>query len=182
MIRQRPAATEQSVDCQQPDCMFPDAPPNGLHALAFSPNGRFLAVGGAESIIQLWQMPERRPLYTLQGHTSSIYGLAFSMDGKILASSSGDQTIRLWDLSTGELVRILRGHTGVVTALLLHPNGRRLISSSGDETMKIWELATGVCLHTLRPTGLYDGMKITGATGLTHAQKASLKVLGAVEE
>ncbi|MEZ4866879.1 MAG: BTAD domain-containing putative transcriptional regulator [Caldilineaceae bacterium] len=181
-IRQPVAMAEQAVDWHQPDYELPAAPPNGLHALAFSPNGSLLAAGGAESIIQLWQMPERRPRCTLQGHTSSIYGLAFSVDGKILASSSGDQTIRLWNPYNGEPWQTLRGHTGVVKAVLFHPNGRWLISSSSDETMKIWELGTGVCLHTLRPAGLYSGMNITGVTGITYAQKASLKALGAVEK
>jgi len=177
----QPGVADQPADCNQPDYVLTAVPPNGIHTLAFSPEGRLLAAGGAEPIIQLWQMPDQRPIYTLKAHTSSIYGLAFSLDGKTLASSSGDQTIRLWDPSTGELRQTLCGHTGVVRSIVFHPNGRWLISSSGDETMKIWALPTGVCIHTLRPAGLYDSMNITNANGITAAQRATLKALGAVE-
>lgn len=56
-----------------------------------------------------------------------------------------------------------------------------LISGSFDETIRFWDFQTGECLQTLRTPRPYDGMDITGATGLTQAQKATLKALGAVE-
>jgi hypothetical protein len=40
---------------------------------------------------------------------------------------------------------------------------------------------TGECLRTLRSARPYERMNITGATGLTAAQVATLKALGAVE-
>jgi WD40 repeat protein len=169
------------MDCDQPTYTLTAAPPNGLHRLAFSPDGRILAAGGAGATIQLWHLPNFRPIGTLQAHASSIYGLAFSLDGKRLASGSGDQTIRLWDVATGELRQTLRGHTGVVQSVLFHPNGRWLISSSSDETIKLWEVETGCAIHTLRPGSLYSGMNIAGAIGLTVAQRATLRALGAVE-
>jgi hypothetical protein len=45
----------------------------------------------------------------------------------------------------------------------------------------LWDVETGECLRTLRAERLYEGMNITGVTGLTEAQKATLKALGAVE-
>ncbi|MEZ4664243.1 MAG: BTAD domain-containing putative transcriptional regulator [Caldilineaceae bacterium] len=181
-IMQPPSSTDPIGERAQPDHVLTAAPPNGIHVVAFSPNGRLLAAGGAEPVIQLWQMPARRPSYTLKAHTSSIYGLAFSMDGTTLASGSGDQSIRLWDPETGALKQTLSSHTGIVQSVIFHPNGQWLISSSSDETIKIWSLATGDVIRTLRPASLYDGMNITGATGITAAQRATLKALGAVED
>lgn len=182
VIARQSGVAEQAVDCHQPHYVLPTVLRNGIQALAISPDGRFLATGGAESSIQLWQLSDRRPFAILQGHTSSIYGLAFSLDGKTLASSGGDQTIRLWDPQTGELIQTLQGHTSVVEAVVFHPNGRQLISGSSDETIKVWDLPTCTCVQTLRPAGLYAGMNITGVTGITLAQKAALKALGAVAE
>jgi WD40 repeat protein len=56
-----------------------------------------------------------------------------------------------------------------------------LVSGSQDETIKLWNPTTGECLKTLRVDRLYEGMNIQGATGLTAAQKATLKTLGAIE-
>jgi WD40 repeat protein len=60
-------------------------------------------------------------------------------------------------------------------------DGETLASCSSDETIKLWDVKTGECLKTLtdRP---YEGMNITGVTGLTEAEKATLKALGAVED
>lgn len=56
-----------------------------------------------------------------------------------------------------------------------------LSSSSEDETIKFWDVKTGQCLKTLRNPRPYEKMDITGVTGLTEAQKATLISLGAVE-
>jgi len=55
------------------------------------------------------------------------------------------------------------------------------MSGSHDETIKLWDVRTGECLKTLRADRLYEGMNIRGAQGLTAAQQATLKALGAVE-
>jgi WD40 repeat protein len=57
-----------------------------------------------------------------------------------------------------------------------------LASGSKDETIKLWDVSTGECLKTLRSNRPYEGMNITGVTGLTSAQKATLLALGAVED
>jgi len=44
----------------------------------------------------------------------------------------------------------------------------------------VWDVATGGCIRTLMGDRLYEGMNIQGATGLTNAQKSTLKALGAL--
>jgi WD40 repeat protein len=53
-----------------------------------------------------------------------------------------------------------------------------LASGSEDETIKLWNIETGICIKTLKAKRLYEGMNITGVTGV---QKTTLKALGAVE-
>ena len=60
-------------------------------------------------------------------------------------------------------------------------NGRYVASASNDETIGIWDVATGSRLHTWPMPKPYAGMDITGATGLTQAQRMALRHLGAVE-
>jgi WD40 repeat protein len=57
-----------------------------------------------------------------------------------------------------------------------------LASGSADEIIKLWDVQTGKCLKTLRSDRPYEGMNIIGVTGITEAQKATLKALGAVEQ
>ncbi|MDJ0597149.1 MAG: hypothetical protein QNJ72_45545 [Pleurocapsa sp. MO_226.B13] len=59
------------------------------------------------------------------------------------------------------------------------PQGNTLVS--GSETIKLWNSETGICQQTWRVERFYEGMRISGATGLTEAQRATLVTLGAVE-
>ena len=71
----------------------------------------------------------------------------------------------------------------MVTSVCFSPDGRTLASGSEDRdrTIILWEVETGQALKTLRPDRPYERMNITGVTGLTEAQVAGLKALGAIE-
>lgn len=153
---------------------------NWVWAVAFNPDGRILASGSGDHTIKLWDVQTGKCYQTLEGHTSRIWAIAFSPDGQWLASTSTDQTVRLWQVATGKCLQTFYGHTNVVTSVAFSPNGT-LTSSSQDETIKQWDIATGQCLMTLKADRPYEGMNITGAIGLSDAQKASLRALGAVE-
>jgi WD40 repeat protein len=153
---------------------------NWVWTVAFSPDGQTLASGSGDHTIKLWNVETGECHQTLQGHSSRIWSIAFSPDGRWLASASTDQTVRLWDIKTGNCFQILQGHTNVVTSVAFSPNGN-ITSSSQDETIKVWDMQTGHCLYTLKADRPYEGMNITGATGLTEAQKISLRALGAIE-
>ncbi len=154
---------------------------NRVLSVAFSLDGKTLASGGDDAIVKLWDVNIGKCINTLSGHTNGIFSVAFSPEGKTLASGSGDQTVRLWDIKSGECLNTLREHVNSVRSITFSPNGKTLASCSWDETIKLWNVKTGECLKTLtdRP---YEGMNITGVTGLTEAEKATLKALGAVEE
>jgi WD40 repeat protein/tRNA A-37 threonylcarbamoyl transferase component Bud32 len=106
--------------------------------LAFSRDGRHLAAGYFDRLIDIWDTTTGERLHTLHGHTGLILGLAFSRDGR-LASASEDRTVRIWDLTTEQEVLQLRGHTGWCQGLALSPDGRLLASASRDRTIRLWD-------------------------------------------
>ncbi len=68
-----------------------------------------------------------------------------------------------------------------VYALSFSPTAAVLASCSTDGTIRLWDVANERCSQLLRPPGPYAGMKISGVTGISEAQKAALVALGAVE-
>jgi WD40 repeat protein len=80
----------------------------GVWGVALSLDGRLVASGGGEGVVQLWETHTGQPVATLQGHTGGAFGVALSADGRLVASGSWDGTLRLWEASTGTCLRILR--------------------------------------------------------------------------
>src|SRR5262245_56574107 len=61
-------------------------------SLAFSPDGRTLAVGHARGSLMLWDPATGEERQALHGHPDTVWSLAFRPDGKVLASGSRDST------------------------------------------------------------------------------------------
>ncbi|GAB4376184.1 MAG: NB-ARC domain-containing protein [Elainellaceae cyanobacterium] len=158
-----------------------------VRSVAWSPDSKTLVSASDDQTIRLWDARTGECLKILQEHSDMVRTVSWSPDGKILASGSEDQTIRLWQADTGACLKILQDHGGQVNSVAWCPAswasdyGSVLASSSADETIKLWNIETGECLKTLRADRPYEGMNITGVTGITEAQKATLKALGAID-
>ena len=118
-------------------------------SVAFSPNGKLLAMGDTKGEIHLWQVSPPGLLFTFEGHTSWILSITWSPDGKIFASSSYDRSIKLWNAHTGECVKTLTGHDNWVLSVAWSPDGKTIASGGDDRTIRLWNPHTGECIKTL---------------------------------
>ena len=74
-----------------------------IAALAWSPDGRRIAVAGAAPEIHIYDAETGASVAACKGHTAGIYTVAFSPDSTVLASGGFDGTVRLYDAATGEM-------------------------------------------------------------------------------
>ncbi|MEM9948462.1 MAG: NB-ARC domain-containing protein [Cyanobacteria bacterium P01_D01_bin.36] len=153
---------------------------SGLWCIAFSPKGDFLVSGSIDTTVRVWDVKTGECQQVLTGHENWVMAVAISPDGKWIASGSADHTVRLWSAKTGKLSHTLTGHTNSVWSVAFSPDGKECVSGSDDKTIKRWEIKTGTCVDTLKNKEPYEGMTITGATGLTESELSTLEQLGAI--
>lgn len=152
-----------------------------IWTVAFSREGALVASGGADHQVCIWLTETGHCIHTLLAHTDAVWAVTFSPDNRLLASGGDDQCVRIWEVETGLLLHTLPGHQGCIWTLAFLDN-ERLASGSQDETIRIWNVSQGNCIRIIRNERPYERMNITGVKGLTEAQKASLRALGAIEQ
>lgn len=112
-----------------------------IYSVAFSQDGKKLAIGNSDGAVGLGEPDLARPPQLFLGHRGTVNTLQFSPDGKQLVSGASDGQAIVWDTSGGKVIRRLRGHVFPVTWLALVPNSEFLVSSSFDGSLKLWNLA-----------------------------------------
>ena len=111
-------------------------------AVAFSPDGRFVASCGADQVVHVWDVQTKGETRGLRAHTDWATAVAFSPDGRYLASAGADRTGRLFELTQQDTAPP-PGHTQQVRAVAVSPDGRTAATASTDKTIKLWNLADG---------------------------------------
>src|SRR5262249_54000641 len=134
-----------------------------VRALAFSPEGTWLAAASADGLVKMWDAATGRRLRSFQGHHCWVHSVAFSPDlsqyasdqirsdfAAQLASASGGGGVILGDGVKGQHVKEMRGHGHFVKGLAFSPDGTRRASGGEDGIVKLWDVATGEEVLTLR--------------------------------
>ena len=120
--------------------------PPVLTALAFSPDGKMLAVSGNREIL-LHTLDGSAPPKHLPGLSDSILSLVFSKDGSLLVAGGGTPArfgeIQFWDLPAGKLRHSVMMTGDTVFGVSLSPDGTRVAAGCTDNTVRIVDTATG---------------------------------------
>lgn len=79
-------------------------------SVAWSSDGNFVANGGNDGSVRIWEAQRGKKRHTLYGHHNSVWSIAWSPYGRWLASGSLDNTVRVWNAQNGQEMHTLAGH------------------------------------------------------------------------
>jgi WD40 repeat protein len=124
-------------------------------ALAFSPDGKTLALGTWMGEVKLLDLSTGKELPAPARHRDWVCSVAFSPDGKFLVSAGGSEfkparngsktsgEVKLWDVAAKAERGQLSGHTNKVFSAVFAPDSKTLATGSADNTVRLWDVATG---------------------------------------
>lgn len=113
-----------------------------VNALAFSSDGQFLASGGDDCVVYLWDFHQddlHRPMCSFTGPHGNIFNLAFSARKQYLLSGGSDKPIFRFDVATGTQLDagssgsasiIYQDHSDCIRGLTCHSQHEELFLSA----------------------------------------------------
>jgi hypothetical protein len=118
----------------------------GVNAVAFSPSGRWLAAGGEDRTLHLWDTATGKGSSPGRPLPSAVVEVAFSADSRLLAVRTAKGKALLWDIARGRFSR----EWPAVTALAFEPAGKRLALAFGA-VVRLLDAESGTVQSALPP-------------------------------
>ncbi|GIW94135.1 MAG: hypothetical protein KatS3mg110_2176 [Pirellulaceae bacterium] len=126
--------------------------PQRTMALALSPDGQLLAVGGGSpgrlGEVRIYETGSGQLERVLVSTTDVVLDVAFSPKGDRLAVAGADNILRIIEVATGKEILTITSHSDWVTAVAWNQDGTQLASASRDKTAKVFDVEKGELLVT----------------------------------
>lgn len=108
----------------------------------FSADGRWLATGGADDTVRVWDVETGEQQALLEAHEGDVTSVAFSPDGRRLVSVSGEAAW-LWDWAEERPLRVLPAAEQRLSTAAFSADGERVITGDVAGTTGVWDAGTG---------------------------------------
>lgn len=108
--------------------------------VAASEDGKFLATGGADNKLIVWDATTLKPLKVFHQHRDSVTALAFRKGSNQLFSASRDRTVKIFSLNEFAYVETLFGHQDAVVAVSALGQEKCVTAGARDRTARLWKV------------------------------------------
>jgi WD40 repeat protein len=171
------AGAEIRVRNQQGELLFSRQAHQGARTLAFSADNRWLASGGRDGAVRLWDLQQPGEGLALGKHDSDVIAVAFGETDSLVASLSTDGILKLWDVKKREIVRTFADQADrdrvASSAVAFSPREPLLAAGLKDGRIILWNTKTKARVQEFRAHVAYvssvafspDGRRLASVCG-----------------
>ena len=114
-----------------------------------------LLVGGADGIVELWNVRARKRLHSFNFILGQVQAVAFSRNGGRVVAGTNEQDVYVWDTETEHILRHFRASDRAddplaVGVLAFSPDGTKALAGNPDFTIRLWDVETGELKQTFK--------------------------------
>jgi WD40 repeat protein len=162
----------------------------GVWSVNYSRDGRQIVSGSEDGTIRIWNAESGKEEKLLGSHEHGVRSVSFSRDGLRVVSGSEDGTIRIWNVSKDEWqslgkfkdrVRSVAFNADQLNQEKSDEPSPMIVCGSDDQSIQVWNDNNSL-IATMATEKPYDKLNITGAKGLSNAQKTMMEQLGALKD
>ncbi len=110
-----------------------------IEALTFDPKGDYLATGGGDGVVRLWNYKKGELKNSLTPDVGYVRSIEIPESSKMIAAAGMDKTIKSWKPSGGEPTSVLEGHEAGIVAMGISPSEEWLATAGGDNQVIVWD-------------------------------------------
>jgi len=110
-----------------------------LYAVAFSKDGKRLAVAGTDRAVHVFDVATGDEVYSSEIHSDWVFGVAFSDDGSRLASAGRDKTVKVSEAADGKFLKNLATLGGSVMRVVPRPGSQQFLVAADSKQAIIYD-------------------------------------------
>ncbi|CAA9420066.1 MAG: hypothetical protein AVDCRST_MAG64-2822, partial [uncultured Phycisphaerae bacterium] len=115
--------------------------PDSLYGLSFAPDGKTVAVGGADKVARRIRVDDGAVVTDFRAHADWVLATAFTLDGKQMVTGGRDKAMKLVDVETGRFVDDINNPVEQVLCLARHPTEERVLYGGDLGTARVYKIS-----------------------------------------
>jgi ribosomal RNA-processing protein 9 len=108
--------------------------------MAISSDSQYLATGGKDKSIKIWNANTSEFVYSFEGHRDAVSGVVFQQNTHQLYSASFDRSVKVWDVDQLVYIETLFGHQDKIMGIDTLSKERCITCGARDRTIRMWKI------------------------------------------